>query len=93
MLISKLANQPFEFLAMDLVGKIVPPSSQEHRYILTIICVSSRYSEAIALRRIDTRAIINALQNFFSALEYPIELPSTMGAILFQTDRRFFQDA
>ena len=79
MLISKLANQPFEFLAMDLIGEIVPPSSQGHRYILTIICVSSRYPEAIALKRIDTRAIIDALQNFFFRFGVPDRITTDNG--------------
>ena len=55
MLISKLADQPFEHLAMDLCGEIIPPSSQGHKYILTIICCSSRYPEAIPLKKIDTK--------------------------------------
>ena len=79
MLISKLATQPFDHIAMDLVGEIVPPSAKGHRYILTIICTSSRYPEAIALKKIDTRSVIEALQNFFFRFGIPQKITTDNG--------------
>ena len=31
--------QPMEFISIDLIGRISPPSSQGHQYVLTVICM------------------------------------------------------
>ena len=67
MLISKLADFPFQKIAVDLVGPIIPASSRGYSYILTIIDLATRYPEAIALKKIDILTVSNALRDFFIA--------------------------
>ena len=51
----------FERVAVDLVGPLSPPSSQGHRYILTIIDVTTRYQEAVPLKDISSISVAEAL--------------------------------
>ena len=42
-----LIDKPFKRVAKDLFGPISPPSEEGHRYILTLVDVSTRYPEAV----------------------------------------------
>ena len=48
--------EPFEKVAFDLVGPL-PRSSSGHRYILTMMCLYTKYPEAIPLRRVDNETV------------------------------------
>ena len=65
-----LIDQPFKRVAVDLVGPISPPSENGHQYILTLVDYATRYPEAIALKRIDTPTVAEALVDMFSRLEF-----------------------
>ena len=64
---------------MDLVGPISPPSENGHQYILTLVDYATRYPEAIALKRIDTPTVAEALVDMFSRLGIPEEILSDLG--------------
>ena len=55
-----LIDQPFKRVAAELVEPISPPSENGHQYILTLVDYTTRYSEAIALKRIDTPTVAEA---------------------------------
>ena len=66
-----LIDQPFKRVVVDLVGPIYPPSKNGHQYILTLVDYATRYPEAIALKRIDTPTVTEALVDMFSRLGIP----------------------
>ena len=52
-----IVNVPFSSVQIDCVGPL-PRSSGGHEYLLTIICLSTRYPEAIPLRSIKADKIV-----------------------------------
>ena len=48
-----IITETFSRVAVDLVGPLSPPSSEEHRYILTLIDYATGFSEAISFKEID----------------------------------------
>ena len=43
---------PFHRVAIDLVGPLIPMSSEGHQYVLTLVDYASSYPEAIPMRGI-----------------------------------------
>ncbi|MFZ2537708.1 MAG: reverse transcriptase domain-containing protein, partial [Oscillospiraceae bacterium] len=70
MQIAKLADLPFQHISVDLIGEIIPPSRKGHRWVLTIIDNCSRYVDAIPLKKIDTKSVFDALNEFFVRVGY-----------------------
>ena len=54
-------DRPFKRVAVDLVGTIALASDNGKLYILTVIDYETRYIEAVALSRIDTITVAEAL--------------------------------
>ena len=73
-------EEPFKRFAIDIVGPLSPPSSEKHRYLLTIIDVATRYPHAVPLKSIDTPSVAEALFSFFSLLGFPEEILSDNGS-------------
>ena len=71
---------PFQRVAVDLVGPIVPCSERGHRYILTVVDYATRYPEAVALKRIDTISVAEGLIDIFSRVGFPVEVLSDRGS-------------
>ena len=44
------ATFPMEFISMDLIGEIYPPSKSGHKYALTVICMLTGYVFCIPLK-------------------------------------------
>ena len=44
------ATFPMEFISMDLIGELYPPSKSGHKYALTIICMFTGYVFCIPLK-------------------------------------------
>jgi len=74
-----LVDSPFKRVAIDLIGPIGPASEDGHRYILTLVDYATRYPEAVALKRIDTETVAEALVDMFSRLGIPEEILSDLG--------------
>ena len=55
---------PFSRISIDCVGPL-PKTKSGHEYILTIVCASTCFSEAIPLRNIKTKNIVKAPVKFF----------------------------
>ena len=77
-----LIDKPFKRVAIDLVGPISPPS-EGHRYILTLVDFSTRYPEAVPLKKIDTETVAETLVDIFSRLGVPEEILSDLGTQFF----------
>jgi hypothetical protein len=51
-------DSPFQQWGLDIIGPINPPSSQQHKYIVTATDYFTRWSEAAALRTVNTSQVI-----------------------------------
>ena len=52
-------------MIIDCVGPL-PKTKSGNEYLLTIICASTRFPEAISLRNIKTKTIVRALVKVFT---------------------------
>jgi hypothetical protein len=57
-------EEPFSRVIIDCVGPL-PKTKSGHEYLLTIMCASTRFPEAIPLRNIKAASIAKALIKFF----------------------------
>ena len=74
-----IIREPFERIAMDIVGPL-PRSRAGNRYILVICDYSTRYPEAIPLRAIDAEHVAKELMVFFTRVGIPREILTDQGA-------------
>ena len=63
-------DEPFSWILIDCVGSL-PKTKSGNEYSLTIVCVSTRFPEAIPLQKINARNIIKELTKFFTRLGLP----------------------
>ena len=69
---------PFENVAVDIEGPF--PRSHGFRYLLTYICLASRYPEAIPMKHATAQECAEALLDIFSRNGVPMSLLSDQGA-------------
>jgi len=74
-----VVGEPFSHVLIDCVGPL-PKSKGGNQYILTIMCASTRFSEAIALCSIRTPNIVKALVKFFTLVGLPRSVQSDQGS-------------
>ncbi len=65
-------------MACDLVGPLLRTQAG-FRYILTVMCLVTRYPFAIPLKRIDARTVAEGLMEVFSCTGIPVELLHDQG--------------
>ncbi|XP_067659772.1 uncharacterized protein [Haliotis asinina] len=75
-----LIETPFERVAVDLIGPIYPVTDRGNRYILTVVDYATRYPEAVALPRIETEYVAEALLEIFCRVGVPKEILTDMGS-------------
>ena len=75
-----IIRTPFQRVAVDIVGPIVPCSDRGHKYILTVVDFASRYPEAVALKKIDVISVAEALIEIFCRVGFPSEILSDRGS-------------
>ena len=73
-------GEPFQRCAIDLVGPIIPASSDGHRYMLVLTDFATKWPEAIPLKSITTQAVAEALLSIFTRLGVPKEILSDRGS-------------
>jgi hypothetical protein len=71
-------DEPFSRVIVDCVGPL-PKTKSGNNYLLTIMCASTRFPEAIPLRTITAQAITKALKKFFTFVGLPKSLQSDQG--------------
>lgn len=71
-------GEPFEHVIIDCVGPL-PKTKSGNQFLLTIMCVATRFPEAIPLRKITAPVIIKALVKFFSTFGLPKIIQSDQG--------------
>lgn len=73
-------GEPFQRCAIDLVGPIIPASSDGYRYMLVLTDFATKWPEAIPLKSITTQAVAEALLSIFTRLGVPKEILSDRGS-------------
>ena len=71
-------DEPFSHIIIDCVGPL-PKTKSQNEYLLTIMCISTRFPEAIPLRSIKTNTILKALIKFFTLFGLPKSIQSDQG--------------
>ncbi|KAJ8032705.1 hypothetical protein HOLleu_26306 [Holothuria leucospilota] len=74
-----LIDTPFRRVAVDLVGPITPITERGNRYILTLVDYATRYPEAVALPKIESERVAEALFEIYTRVGVPQEILSDMG--------------
>jgi len=72
-------DEPFSRVIIDCVGPL-PKTKSGNQYLLTIMCASTRFPEAIPLRNIKTATIVKALTKFFTLVGLPKSIQSDQGS-------------
>ena len=72
-------SEPFEVLAMDLVGPF-PKGKGGYTYLLTSICMSSKWPEAIPLKTITAKAVAAGMIEIFARTGIPLQLLTDQGS-------------
>ena len=71
-------TEPFEQMAFDLVGSL-PKAKGGYRFVLTAVCMATRWPEAIPLKSITARAVAEGMVNIFSRTAIPLQILSDQG--------------
>ena len=74
----QVISEPFEVLAFDLVGPF-PAAKYGYRYLLTAICMGSKWPEAIPLKVQTAKAVAAGMMEVFSRTGIPLQLLSDQG--------------
>ena len=72
-------GEPFSRVIIDCVGPL-PKTRSGNQYMLTIMCASTRFPEAVPLRNIKAPTIAKALIKFFTLFGLPQEIQSDQGS-------------
>ena len=63
-------DEPFSRIIINCVGPL-PKTKSGNEYLLTFMCASTRFPEAIHLRNIKTKTIVKALVKSFTFVGLP----------------------
>jgi len=78
---------PFKQWGLDFIGEIHPPSSSQHKWILTAIDYFTKWIEAIPSRKVNDMMIIGFLEtNILSRFGYPEKI-ITNNAVAFNSKK------
>ena len=72
-------EEPFSRVIVDCVGPL-PKSKGGNEYMLTIMCASTRFPEAVPLRKISAKSIVKALIKFFTLVGIPKSIQTDQGS-------------
>ena len=75
----EVLSEPFEVLAFDLVGPF-PKAKNGYRFVLTAICMGSKWPEAIPLKSQTARAVANGMLEIFARTGIPLQLLTDQGS-------------
>ena len=73
-------GEPFEKVAFDLVGPL-PRTSNGNMYLLTMMCLFTKYPEAIPLRRVDNVTVLEAMLEIFARHGVPKTILTYQGSV------------
>ena len=73
-------SEPFQKVAFDLVGPL-PRTTSGYKYLLTAMCLYTKFPEAIPLKKVDNLSVLNAMMEIFSRYGMPKELLTDQGSV------------
>ena len=73
-------GEPFQKVAFDLVGPL-PRTSSGHKYLLTAMCLYTKFPDAIPLKKVDNASVLDAMMQIFSRYGMPHELLTDQGSV------------
>ncbi|XP_076043623.1 uncharacterized protein LOC143026738 [Oratosquilla oratoria] len=75
-----LISEPFQRVAVDIVGPIIPRAADGAKYILTCVDFATRWPEAVPLRNIETVTVAEAMFEIFCRVGIPKQVLSDRGS-------------
>ena len=78
MLQRPVISQPFEHVALDIVGPL-PKEKGGARFIFTAACMATRWPEATPLRVITAKEVAEAVIQIFSMMGLPLQILTERG--------------
>ena len=76
-----LVSEPFTKVAFDIVGPL-PRTTSGFKYLLTMLCMFTKFPVAIPLKRVDNESVLNAMVEVFSTYGIPKRSSQTRGRFL-----------
>ncbi|GBO17352.1 Retrovirus-related Pol polyprotein from transposon 412 [Araneus ventricosus] len=73
-----LIQEVFSKINIDACGPL-PETPKGNRYLITAICLTSKYPEAIPVADINSVSVTDALLNIFSGIRFPQEVQTDQG--------------
>ena len=74
------ATFPMEFISMDLIGELYPPSKLGHKYALTVICMLTGYVFCIPLKMKQASEVLQAyIDNVYAKFSGSLKILSDNG--------------
>ncbi|KAL2089275.1 hypothetical protein ACEWY4_013963 [Coilia grayii] len=74
-----VVEEPFSRVLVDCVGPL-PKTKKGNEFLITIMDITTRFPEAVPVRNIKARSVIEALLQFFSRFGLPREVQSDRGS-------------
>ena len=75
----EILSEPFEVLAMDLVGPF-PKGKGGYTHLLTAVCMSSKWPEAIPLKTVTAKAVAAGMIEIFARTGIPLQILTDQGS-------------
>ena len=76
-----ILTMPFESLAVDIVGPF-PKCKGGVRYVLTTLCLATKWPDAVPLRSVTAKAVMEGLWQIFSRMALPMSILTDQGSQL-----------
>jgi hypothetical protein len=82
---------PFRGRGMDMIGKINPPSSKGHQYILAIMDYFTKWVEAIPMKSVTSKDVINFIkEHVIQRFRIPQTIMTDGGSVFISKEFRKF---
>ncbi|GBN01413.1 Uncharacterized protein K02A2.6, partial [Araneus ventricosus] len=79
-----IISEVFSKINVDACGPL-PVTSSGNKYIITAMCLSSKYPDAIAVPNIESTSVVDTLPQIFSRMGFPKELQCDQGSSFIST--------
>ena len=75
-----IVSEPFSKVAFDIVGPL-PRTTTGYKYLLTAMCLYTKYPEAIPLKRVDNESVLDGFMEVFARHGFPREILTDQGSV------------